>query len=42
MSKYKVELKALLHEGLSEPELYGDLVNKLLKIVSKTDFSKQF
>ena len=42
MSKYKVKLKALLHEGLSEPELYGDLVNKLLKIVGKTDFSEQF
>ena len=28
--------------GLSEPELYGDLVYKFKKIVCRTDFSDQF
>ena len=28
MPKYNVGLKALLLEGLSEPEFYGDLVYK--------------
>ena len=29
VSKFNVVLKSLLHLGLSEPELYGDLVYKL-------------
>ena len=29
VSKFNVELKTLLHQGLSEPEFYGDLVYKL-------------
>ena len=31
VSKFNVGLKPLLHEGLSEPEFYGDLVYKLKK-----------
>ena len=31
-----------LHQGLSEPELYGDLVHKFKKIRGMTDFSDQF
>ena len=30
-SKFNVGLKPLLHQGLSEPEFYGDLVYKLKK-----------
>ena len=37
-----VGLKSLLHQGLSEPELYGDLVYKFKKIMGRTDFSDQF
>ena len=42
VSKFKVGLKSLLQQGLSEPEIYGDLVYKLRKIVSRADFSHQF
>ena len=35
VSKFKVGLKSLLQQGLSEPEFYGDLVYKLRKIVSR-------
>ena len=38
VSKFKVGLKSLLQQGLSEPEFYGDLVYKLRKIVSRADF----
>ena len=31
-----------LHQGLSEPELYGDLVYKLKKIEGRADCSDQF
>ena len=31
VSKFDVGLKTLLHQGLSEPEFYGDLVYKLKK-----------
>ena len=31
-----------LHQGLSEPEFYGDLVYKFKKIMDRTDFSDQF
>ena len=41
-SKFNVGLKSLLHQGLSEPELYGDLVYKFKKIMSRTEFSDQF
>ena len=42
VSKFKVGLKSLLQQGLSEPEFYGDLVYILRKIVSWADFSDQF
>ena len=42
ISKYKVGLKSLLHQGLSKPEFYGDLVYKLEKIVGSNNFSAQF
>ena len=35
-------LKTLLHQSLSEPEFYGDLVYKFKKIVGRADFSDQF
>ena len=42
-SKFKVGLKYLLHQGLSEPEFYADLVYKLQKKnISRADFSDQF
>ena len=42
ISKFNVGLKSLIHQGLSEPEFYGDLVYKLKKIRGMTDFSDQF
>ena len=42
VSKFNVGLKTLLHQGLSEPEFYGDLVCKFKKIVDRTVFSGQF
>ena len=43
VSKFNVGLKTLLHQGLSEPESYGDLVYKFKKkIVGRVDFSDQF
>ena len=42
ISKFNVGLKSLLHQDLSEPEFYGDLVNKVKKIMGRTDFSDQF
>ena len=48
VSKFNVGLKTLLHQGLSEPEFYGDLVYKFKKNkkkkknVGKADFSDQF
>ena len=42
ISKFNVRLKSLLHQGLSEPEFYGDLVYKFKKIRGMTDFSDQF
>ena len=41
VSKFNVGLKTLLHQGLSEPEFYGDLIYKF-KIVGRADFSDQF
>ena len=38
ISKFNVGLKSLLHQGLSEPEFYGDLVYKFKKIRNMTDF----
>ena len=42
VSKFNVGLKTHLHQGLSEPEFYGDLVYKFKKIVGSADFSDQF
>ena len=42
ISKFNVVLKSLLHQGLSEPEFYGDLVYKFKKIRGMIDFSDQF
>ena len=42
VSKFIIGLKTLLHQGLSEPEFYGDLVYKFKKIVGRVDFSDQF
>ena len=42
ISKFNVGLKSLLHQGLSEPEFYSDLVYKFKKIRDMTDFSDQF
>ena len=37
-----IGLKSLLHQGLLEPDFYGDLVYKLKKIVGSNTFSAQF
>ena len=42
ISKFNVGLKSLLHQGLSEPEFYGDLVYKFKKMRGMKDFSYQF
>ena len=38
ISKFNVGLKSLLHQGLSEPEFYGDLDYKFKKIIGMTVF----
>ena len=38
ISKFQDGLKSFLHQGLSEPEFYGDLVYKLKKIVGSNNF----
>ena len=42
IAQFQVGLKSLLRQGLSEPEFYGDLVNKSKKIVDSYNFSAQF
>ena len=42
VSNFNFGLKTLLHQGLSESEFYGDLVYKLKKKCSRTDFSDRF
>ena len=42
VSKFNVELKSLLQQGLSESEFNGDLVYKFRKIYACNDFSTQF
>ena len=42
VSKFNVGFKSLLHQGLSEPEFYGDIVYKFKKIMGRTNFSDQF
>ena len=38
VSKYNARLRSLLHQSLSEPEFYGDLVYKFRKVVGKQNF----
>ena len=40
--KFNIGLKTLLHQGISEPIFYGDLVYKFKRIVGKPNFSDQF
>ena len=42
LSEFKVELKIVLQQSLSEPDFYGDFVYKFKRIVSGPDFSDQF
>ena len=42
ISKFNVGFKSLLHQGLSEPDFYGDFVYKFKTIMGRTDFSDQF
>ena len=44
ISKFNIGLKTLLREGLSEPEVYGDLIHKcnLLELIGRKEFSFQF
>ena len=45
VSKLNVGLKTLLHQGLAEPEFYGDLVYKFKKkkkTLGRADFSDHF
>ena len=42
ISKFQNGLKSLLRQGLSETEFYGDLVDRLKKIVGSHTFSAQF
>ena len=42
VEKYNVSLRKLLQQGISEPEFYGNLVNRIRKIVGKSNFSEQF
>ena len=42
ISKFQVGLKSPLCQGLSESDLYGDLVYKLKKVVGSNNFSAQF
>ena len=41
ISKFQVGIKSLLHQGLSEPDFYGDLMYTLKKIVGSNNFSAQ-
>ena len=42
ISKYKSHVKALLRQGISNPELYGDVIYKLRKISGHTHFHSLF
>ena len=42
ISQFEIGLKSLLHQELSEPEFYGNLVYTLKKIVGSYNFSAQF
>ena len=40
ISKFQVGIESLLRQGLSEPELYGDLMYELKKIVGSNNFQR--
>ena len=40
ISKFRVRLKSLLRQRLSEPDFYGDLVYKLKRIVGSNNFQR--
>ena len=42
ISDFQVGRKSLLHQGLLEPEFYGDLVYEFKQIVGSYNFSAQF
>ena len=42
VSKFNVGLKYLFHQGLKEPEFYGDVVYKFKTIMGRTDFRISF
>ena len=42
VEKHNVRLRKLLQQGISEPECYGDLDNRIRKIVEKSHFAEQF
>ena len=42
MVKYNIGLRALLHQGISVPIFYGDLVYKFKIIVRNPNFRDQF
>ena len=42
VEKYSVNLKTLLQQGISEPELYDDLMYRFRKNVGKSNFSEYF
>ena len=42
VSKFNDGLKTLLHQGLSEPEFYCDLVYRFKNIVGRAELSDQF
>ena len=42
VEKYNFCLKKFLQQGISEPELYGDLVYRIRKNVGESYFSEQF
>ena len=42
ISKFQIGLKSLLHQGLSKPAFYGDLVYKLKKNFGSSNFSALF
>ena len=41
ISKFNVVLKTLLHEGVSEPETYCDLVYRFKNVIGRNEFSFQ-
>ena len=42
VQKFRVGLKKLLQQGIPEPEFYGDLVYRIIKVVGKSTFSELF